>query len=304
MSSSLLCKACGGPIVGRYLSALGANWHPEHFLCASCGLPILDGQFQQQQQVPYHLACYARDVAARCVYCGRPLVGEYLVDHWGQKFCKEHEGQYPHCSFCGRLVPPQQRDRGETRVRCAVCRASGIETAEAAKPIFRELIQWVGAQGLRYNNLRLSLELCGPEKLAAYLHSHSPSHSLGATMSMSYLQDGQVLRTEVQGVAVLQGLPEALFRGVVVHELGHVWFTIQGIQGLPSQDEEGFCELLSYRYYQGLQTPEAQYHARAIERNPDPIYGKGFRHVRTLADAQGFARFLAMLQSQKRLPSG
>jgi hypothetical protein len=146
------------------------------------------------------------------------------------------------------------------------------------------------------------LELCGREKLAYYLSERGQSHSLGATMSKTYALDGRVVRSEVTGVAVLLGLPSTLFQGVTVHELGHVWLIVQGIQDLPSWAEEGFCELLSYRYYSELNTPEGRYRATSIERNSDPIYGEGFRRIRARADAMGFPRFVEALQSTKRLP--
>ncbi|HCI80463.1 MAG TPA: hypothetical protein DHW02_12325, partial [Ktedonobacter sp.] len=53
-------------------------------------------------------------------------------------------------------------------------------------------------------------------------------------MSEAHLLNGRVISTSVSGVAVLVGLPELLFRGVVVHELGHVWLVVQGVQHLPS----------------------------------------------------------------------
>ena len=58
----------------------------------------------------------------------------------------------------------------------------------------------------------------------------------------------------VNGIAVLQGLPAVLFQGVTAHELGHVWLIVHGIQDLPNWAEEGFCELLSYRYYTEMAT--------------------------------------------------
>ncbi|HEV2660896.1 MAG TPA: protein DA1, partial [Ktedonobacteraceae bacterium] len=298
-----ICKACGQPVWGHYLSAHGSTWHPEHFTCAACGRPIAGASFQLHEDAPYHLDCYRDRVAPRCAYCGKPLVGEYLVDQWGTQYCKEHQSQFPRCAYCGRLVPPRDREQGSDTVRCPVCRFTAIETAEAAKPIFSQLIRWVGSQGLRYNNLRLSMELCGRATLARHLREHSQTHSLGATMSTSYMQDGQMLQTEVSGVAVLHGLPSTLFQGVTVHELGHVWLIVQGVQGLPAWAEEGFCELLSYRYYKELNTPESRYHASAIENNPDPVYGEGFHRVQAIADSMGFPRFIATIQATKRLPT-
>ena len=296
------CKGCGQPIWGDYLTALGATWHPEHFICAACGLPIGGTSFQIHDGAPYHAECFRDRIAPRCAYCGKPLISEYLVDQWGTRYCKEHEHQYPHCAYCGRLVPPKDQEPGSDSIRCPICRSIAIETAEAAKPIFSQLIRWVSSQGLRYNNLPISLELCNRAKLAHYLGAHNLAHSLGATMSTTYMQNGRPVRTEVRGVAVLHGLPSTLFQGVTIHELGHVWLVVQGLSNLPSWAEEGFCELLSHRYYIQLDTPEGRYHATAIERNPDPIYGEGFRRVRASADSVGFQRFIEIMQTTKRLP--
>lgn len=302
MSAQPVCKGCGQPIWGNYLTAMNASWHPEHFACAVCGRPISDTQFRQHQDLPYHINCYNNTIAPRCAYCGQPLVNEYLVDHWGTRYCKEHQNQFPRCAYCRRMVPPQEQEANAEDVRCIICRSSAIESADDARPIFKKLIQWVSSQGLRYNNLPLSLELCGHAKLAYYLNERGQSHSLGATMSKTYSLDGLVVRSEVTGVAVLLGLPSILFQGVTIHELGHVWLIVQGMQDLPSWAEEGFCELLSYRYYNELNTPESHYHATNIERNPDPTYGEGFRRIRASADAMGFARFVETLQTTKRLP--
>lgn len=297
------CKSCGQPIWGEYLSALGNPWHPEHFTCAVCGLPIGGTSFHQHQGAAYHIDCYNRTLAPRCAYCGKPLVNEYLVDHWGTKFCKEHGQQYPHCAYCGRLVPPHEQEANAESIRCATCRSTAIETAAEAKPIFRRLIQWVSGQGLRYNNLPLSLELCSRAKLASYLGERGQNHSLGATMGTTYTQDGHSIRTEVTGVAVLLGLPSTLFEGTTIHELGHVWLIVQDVQNLPIWAEEGFCELLSHRYFTESNTPENTYHATNIERNSDPIYGEGFQRIRAIVDRVSFQRFIETLQTTKRLPS-
>ncbi|HLX57434.1 MAG TPA: protein DA1 [Ktedonobacteraceae bacterium] len=103
--------------------------------------------------------------------------------------------------------------------------------------------------------------------------------------------------------SLLQGLPTPLFEGIVTHELGHVWLAVHAINGLPQRDEEGFCELLAYRYYTQLNTPESLYHASSIEKNPNPVYGEGFRRVRAIAERVGFQQMLETLKATKRLPS-
>src|SRR5690242_18817232 len=150
-----VCKGCGKPITGRYLTALAATWHPEHFVCTACGRPITDARFKLNEDHPYHEVCYAREIAPRCAYCGKSLTDSYLVDYWGAKFCREHQDEYASCDFCGRLILPVDRETGVEVSRCRVCRASAIETAEDARPLFRQVIQWVSRQGLHYHQLPL-----------------------------------------------------------------------------------------------------------------------------------------------------
>ena len=309
MSSHPTCKQCKQTIWGSYINALGATWHPEHFLCAACHKPISDASFNMHEGMPYHPECFRQQVAPRCAYCGKPLMREYLVDHWGTMFCKEHQGRYPACSYCGRLVPPQQQEQsvesGES-VCCPICRASAIETIDQARPIFSRLIQWVNNQGLIYNNLHLSLELVDRQKLAKLITGRAGTagtHSQGVTLSTTHTLNGKVVRTEVNGVAVLEGMPALSFQGVTVHELGHVWLIVHDIKHLPSWAEEGFCELLTHRYYTQLNTEEGRYYAQGIETNPNSVYGVGFRRVRAIADPMGFQRFVEALQKTKRLPT-
>lgn len=307
MLSYPICKYCGQPIMGEALSALDATWHPEHFLCAYCGRTIREPAFNVQDDKPYHTACFREHLLPRCAYCDEPLVGEYLRDYWGTVFHRRHEKEFPRCAYCGRLVPPSQQERGPHKVdaiRCPICRSTVIETREEAQQPYHRAKQWVGSQGLRYNNLPLKLEIVNRETLAHYLDERGESepHSLGATMSETRTVNGRVMSTEVSGVAVLAGLPELLFQGVVVHELGHVWLVVQGVQNLPSWQEEGFCELLSYRFYGDVNTLEGRYRAENIERNPNPVYGEGFRRVREYANRVGFQRLLDELQATKRLP--
>lgn len=331
------CHFCGQPARGRYIQALGAIWHPEHFLCAGCERPIEEEQFQVAQNRPYHHACYLALQAPRCAYCGQPLAGSYVrsaekpyhrqcfrehvvprciycqkpllgryqVDAWGERYCAEHQQQYPHCSFCGRLIPPGQQTAGWQAYgseRCSVCRSTAVDAIEQAQPLFQECKQWIAGQGFRFNRLPLRLELHERACLLAMLQGRAVNHPLGVTLSTRHIQNGSVYSSSIEGVAVLQGMPALLFAGVVLHELGHVWLTVHGIESLPPWAEEGFCQLLSYTYYTGQPTPEARYRASQLEAESDPVYGEGFRRVRALAASSGFERFVETLRVSRRLP--
>jgi len=162
---------------------------------------------------------------------------------------------------------------------------------------------WVKSQGLTYDNIPLSLELCDRSQLTNLLKGRGGTDTLGITLSTMHRLNGQEVRAEINGIAVLRGMPSTLFQGVLVHELGHVWLIMHGIKDLPSWAEEGFCELLSHRYYSELATAQAGYHAKGIEQSSDPAYGEGFRRVRLLADSVGFQRLVETLSTSKRLPT-
>src|SRR6266849_3748367 len=68
MAARLICKQCGKAVQRGYVNALGAVWHPEHFVCAACGLPIDSTSFNVHENKPYHPACYIEQVALRCVW--------------------------------------------------------------------------------------------------------------------------------------------------------------------------------------------------------------------------------------------
>jgi len=300
----LICKGCQHAIMGSYITALGATWHAAHFCCAACRKPIDSAGFVTHQGVVYHQECYQLQVAPRCAYCQKPLLGQYLVDCWGTKFCREHQEQFPACRFCSRLVPlPYQGNpRNQETTRCPICRASAIEQISQAQPIFAHLIQWINHQGLRYNNLDLRIELRNRAQLAQFLRRPGDTQALGAALSITYTENGQVIRTEPSGVAILRGLPSTLFQGVTVHELGHVWLTVHQVTGMPAWVEEGFCEVLAHRFWSQVNTPESRYHAETTERRPDPVYGDGFRRVFAVAKSSGFSRFVATIRTTRQFP--
>ena len=305
MSAYPICKSCKKPISGTHIKALGADWHPEHFLCASCGQPVNQSAFKDYQGWPLHIECFQRQAATYCAYCNKVLVGQYQMDGWGTKFCPEHSKQYPVCRYCGRLIPPHQQEHILINscgyVRCPVCRTIAIETQEQAQPIFSLLAQWVNSQGLRYNNLPLCIEVIDTTRLSEYMGQIKDANSLGATRVQKAISTFGT-KVTVSGIAILKGLPSTLFHGVTVHELGHAWIAVHGITGLEKWAEEGFCQLLTHRLLGQIATVESKYHTIAIERNNDPVYGEGFRRVRAVAENVGFQHMVNFLLTSKRLP--
>lgn len=67
------------------VTALDQTWHPEHFVCASCGQPFGDTGFHERDGKPFCREDYYAMFAPRCGGCGQPIMDSYisaLSAHW------------------------------------------------------------------------------------------------------------------------------------------------------------------------------------------------------------------------------
>ncbi|XP_077504862.1 Z band alternatively spliced PDZ-motif protein 52 isoform X4 [Amblyomma americanum] len=75
-----ICSSCGSPIRGPFVTALGRNWCPEHFLCSngSCRKSLQDIGFVEEQGKLYCEHCYECYMAPICRKCGHRIKGDCL----------------------------------------------------------------------------------------------------------------------------------------------------------------------------------------------------------------------------------
>jgi len=288
------CRACRKPILGQAITAMGHDWHPDHFICRGCSRSITDEQFYVVLDNPYHSHCYIQSVANRCTYCQAPLLGGYLVDHFGAAFCPIHAQQYPACTFCGRLVPTTDR----AAAVCSVCRRTVVASREEAKRPVETVRSWLANRGIVLQKQTVSLELCDHSKLTSLSNAWVGSKCLGVTRTTLWNPFGNP-----SSVGILSGLPVTLFKGVVAHEFGHAWMHQNGLERLSPKEAEGLCELLSFCFYkEAVAEREGSYHAEAIEKNPDTVYGDGFRLAHRHYLQMGLSSLFQFAKAHKRLP--
>ena len=60
---------------GSFLSALGRNWHPEHFNCAGCRKSLQNKGFVEESDNLYCEGCYDMKFAPHCDVCNEAIVG-------------------------------------------------------------------------------------------------------------------------------------------------------------------------------------------------------------------------------------
>lgn len=234
---------------------------------------------------------------ARCAICRRALTGRHISDFWGNCYCEHHLAEFPSCPFCYRLVTPDLA-APDVDVRCCrICRATAVTDLSTARTRFAEAHAGLRRTGVIVQDASLVLKLSGLGELQRMIGTDR-GVPFGVTRTLVSSD-----RPPSISVTMLSGLPEVMFGGSCVHELGHAWLQLHGVRILPPVEEEGFCELLAWRHYLAVPGPEGRYHAARIERCEDPIYGVGFRRVSEIAKRIGFGQFINALAFHRRMPS-
>jgi hypothetical protein len=88
-------------------------------------------------------------------------------------------------------------------------------------------------------------------------------------------------------VYVYMELSRVAFAQVLAHEVLHIYQYRNHISP-PKAICEGFCNLGSYIVLKQINNAEAKAAIESLKRNPDPIYGEGFRHMLSIFEAGGW----------------
>jgi len=87
-----VCSGCRKPVTGEAIHALGRSYHPEHFMCSTCGKGIGTGSFYEREGQPQCDKCYQAVFCKRCANCKLPITSQ-LVTALGQPW-------HPKCFVC------------------------------------------------------------------------------------------------------------------------------------------------------------------------------------------------------------
>ncbi|XP_027359801.1 protein DA1-related 1-like [Abrus precatorius] len=280
-----ICAGCKTEIgQGRFLSCMGAVWHPECFCCHACHLPITDHEFSMSSNRPYHKSCYREKHHPRCDVCKNyiPTNSAGLIEYrahpfWLQKYCPSHElDGTPRCCSCERMEPRDAKylllDDG--RKLCLECLDSSIMDTHECQPLYLEIQEF-------YEGLNMKLEQQIPmllverqalnEAMEGEKHGH---HHLPETRGLC-LSEEQTVTTilrrprigagyrvtdmitepyrlvrhcEVTAILVLYGLPRLLTGSILAHEMMHAWLRLKGYPNLSPEVEEGICQVLAHMW--------------------------------------------------------
>jgi len=92
------CSGCRKPVTGDCVQALQKQYHPEHFLCTTCGSLLGSGNFYEQEGQPQCERCFYSHFCMQCVGCGLPITTQVinaLNANW-----------HPSCFVCTNCLSP------------------------------------------------------------------------------------------------------------------------------------------------------------------------------------------------------
>ncbi|RKO89237.1 hypothetical protein BDK51DRAFT_11852, partial [Blyttiomyces helicus] len=87
--TSRVCFACRRPIVGRSVTAIGKQYHLEHFLCSRCEKPFNDSTYWEYRGKPYCETHYHELLGEICGFCHEPVTGR-VIKALARVWCEHH----------------------------------------------------------------------------------------------------------------------------------------------------------------------------------------------------------------------
>lgn len=113
---STTCYGCKQPIEGRAFSAMGKQWHPEHFVCAVCDKEFEGGKFYERDNKPYCPTHFHERFGAICEKCQKPISSkavQTLTKQW-------HEDCFM-CVGCDKKLTGQNFRDYDLKPMCVSC---------------------------------------------------------------------------------------------------------------------------------------------------------------------------------------
>ena len=303
------CAYCNEIIDGEYVYSDEKTYHRQCYLdhiairCAICR-ELIEGNYIEHEGGKYHEHCYNEYIALHCDICGEPINGPYKIDFWGNKYHTEHDGEYPRCDYCQRLITAATTGGGrkysDGRNICDICFENVVVSDLKVQSLCREIRSKLDIKGISIDISEVSVNLVDKNELSEKSGDQNPKE-LGFTFCEEVYLNGETIK-QSNSIYILTGLPEIVFKGVLVHEMMHVWFNSNTDHNQSPPLSEGACNYASYIIYTSENGKYAEFLLDNLEKDTDPAYGVGYRKVKNYIKQNGLFAFLKYLKYYKDLP--
>jgi len=284
------CEACQRYLSPQQVTSSFNNSNNERILCRECQTSTITTSEEVQslylQVLQFLSTCYSLNLFSM------PSIPIHLVDYDAMN-PKDASFQHPHL------------DGGKARGMCFWYQSNllfgTVPTVDIGKMLTNTF------QQIRKKNKK------------------APSTSTMALLPGASRHATAARNVSITAIFVLKGLPASLTGAILAHEAIHAWLALNPMRSnqrngrsnarIPSQIEEGCCQLASHLYLQSIlkknvPTKEKelnQYFSWEIETHTSEIYGDGFRKVaqayqQICKNGGGFCTLLEYVSVHLNLP--
>ena len=230
----------------------------------------------------------------KCFYCNKTIDGRYVEDRYGNVSCASHidNGEVEVCGECLRLVPVQGNRLLDGRVVCHDCMKIAVTPSRPYDWIEKQV--WARLQNWGFGDLdmsRITIWTATSKEMAMYRKKDVDVFNEGFCRLWP--------ETMKVDLFVESHLTKIHFAGVLAHELLHAWNFQNLILDIPNQWSEGMCNVASYLTYKSIVFPLARIYEENMMKDPDPIYGDGFRMVLDYYERYGWDGIRQHIQQYK-----
>lgn len=304
ISQGLVCDYCGKVLKEQWTEFDGRKYHAGcyreniQFRCGICG-KVIEGRFRKDDEGRYHEDCYKNHKLEKCIICSLPIEGPFVTDAWGNHSHSEHDGIKPDiCGSCGRIISKQSSEGGfilnDGRIVCGKCNKTAVTTMKQVGHSEKKVLRILAAAGL-FIPEKHPVHLVDQAELSEIGDGLYNKDTKGFTNSLTKSLGRKIISVD-HTVYILTNLAEIKFMGVLAHEFLHVWLNEQGIK-LPITETEGFCNLGTMLVNKAHQEPVAKILQENLEKNPDPVYGDGYRIMKTKLDKLGWDKLIGEIRN-------
>ena len=247
-------------------------------ICAHCGKGSRSMRYSAEGKHYCSMKCSKAKVS--CFNCGQVPRGRYMISMGingeSRRFC-DRCSQFRKCFSCS--FPAESiKVFPDGRVQCTACSRkvfSFEETEKLVKQIRFDLKKMYGYD----TQHRITLRLVNKNVLRNITKSEDVMGCMKTLVNTETKIRG-LKKTETKKwqctLYLLDHLPPVAAAKVIAHELTHDHLYHRAGAGKDPKITEGICEAVSAKW---LQSYGYHGYVKAMQKNPDPIYGAGFREM-------------------------
>lgn len=300
VSAALKCSNCGKTISGKYLKVNNKAYCSLKCFrqtlpkCAICGKPC-ERYFTQDGKKYCSKECLNK-VLPHCAGCGEVFTkGMIFGGDPSQVYCSKCAAK-PKCFSCS--LPADCDTLEDGRNICPNCAKTAVYDLKDVRGIFlevkRKLKEEMGID--THDDIKImvvdspflkksSSHYAPGEELGLYLYKYT-EHTVTETKKNAF---GKVLKENTRKykdnisytIYVLYGIPRDKLTEVIAHELAHDWMQKYYPDINDLKIKEGWAEYVASQI--NIIYGREKMNLR-MEKNPDKIYGDGYRMIKAIVD--------------------